>query len=180
MAYALTRAVRLYLTGRYPDDHRVPQGRASLSLLLDPDYRPGPTLVGVLEKAVLGRSLARLRLLAPEHHQALTSGVLTPGVAQRFWRRVQIEPSGCWRWTGSVQGGYGALRVGERYEAAHRVSYALEHGVLPAQVRHTCENPLCVNPAHLEGLGDYGHLPEGYQAALRALWQVLLEEANRV
>jgi hypothetical protein len=35
-------------------------------------------------------------------------------------------------------------------QLAHRVSWFLEHGKWPEQnILHTCDTPLCVNPAHL-------------------------------
>lgn len=68
-------------------------------------------------------------------------------VAVRFWRYV-VRGEGCWLWRGAVgSNGYGYL--GRR--GAHRVSYELNHGPIPRglQVRHDCDTPLCVNPAHL-------------------------------
>lgn len=77
-----------------------------------------------------------------------------------FWAKVNKNgPNGCWIWMGTLAthtGGYGIFdrrREGVRLaRRAHRVAYELLVGPVPEDrmLRHTCDNPPCVNPAHLE------------------------------
>lgn len=73
----------------------------------------------------------------------------------RFWRKVQKgQPDQCWLWTGGTQGsGYGQFYLAKREPiGAHRYSWMLHNGRdIPRgmHVMHSCDTPLCVNPAHL-------------------------------
>lgn len=44
-----------------------------------------------------------------------------------------------------------AFIEGDRNCKVHRVVFELCQGYLPPVVRHTCDNPLCLNPDHLKG-----------------------------
>ena len=73
-------------------------------------------------------------------------------LAERFRRSVSIgAPDECWEWQRSRVHGYGRIMVDGRIVGAHRASYILHKGPIPdgLHVRHTCDNPPCVNPAHL-------------------------------
>ncbi len=82
-------------------------------------------------------------------------------ILARFWPKVDkngpIHPvlgTECWLWTGPLQSnGYAKFSaLGEQW--AHRASYALLVGPIPAGlvIDHLCRNPICVRPNHLESV----------------------------
>jgi hypothetical protein len=84
----------------------------------------------------------------------------------RFWEKVNKdgpipahcpELGPCWVWTGASKqlpwnyGTLGGPKAGAAPKLAHRVSWELHCGSIPAGqlVLHKCDHPPCVNPAHL-------------------------------
>lgn len=56
-------------------------------------------------------------------------------------------------WSGHRnQRGYGQIRIGDRAQYAHRVSFVIANGEIPAGmvVDHVCRTPSCLAPRHLE------------------------------
>jgi hypothetical protein len=78
----------------------------------------------------------------------------------RFEERAgPLNERGCRPWLGSKDSqGYGILWMTsgpkrKKNALAHRLSYAMQRGEVSGRtvVMHKCDNPICVNPDHLEG-----------------------------
>lgn len=114
---------------------------------------------------------------------------------ERFHQKYQPVPwSGCWIWTSATkEHGYGVIGKGARKDGtikAHRLSYLIHKGDIPDGkiVMHLCNNPLCVNPDHLEAgtrkqnsqyMVYCGRLKLPDNKGEKASWSKITEEAAK-
>lgn len=87
--------------------------------------------------------------------------VLTRAEADRFWKKVRkAGDDECWEWTAcrtgaKMLGWYGRFALRKKRYYAHRVAWCLsrnwpmEYLTDRLAILHTCDNPICCNPAHL-------------------------------
>lgn len=78
-----------------------------------------------------------------------------PPLFDRLIRKIRVsEPSACWpHMTASTTSSmrYGTIKQGGKSYRAHRLMYSLcfPGDLAGLEILHTCDNPPCVNPAHL-------------------------------
>lgn len=77
----------------------------------------------------------------------------------------EIDPAtGCWNWMHAIDPtGYGRVKRSRRADMAHRVSYEMFVGAIPAGLHldHLCRNRRCVNPHHLEAVSQRTNILRG-------------------
>ena len=122
--------------------------------------------VGIIPDGRMVQTTCGNKMCVNPKHLILSHGrpdlVLNANDIQRFEPNVDKSggPEACWPWIGSkVATGstnkthvYGQFSLAGTQARAHRVAYALAHNIPTPkhlQVRHTCDNPICCNPAHL-------------------------------
>lgn len=76
---------------------------------------------------------------------------LTEKDRKRFWAKVERRDGECWPWLGAkTPEGRGRFMLRGKNVVAPRVAWAIANGSEPEMlVLHRCDNPNCVNPAHL-------------------------------
>lgn len=98
-------------------------------------------------------------------------------VQARFMKHVRVnEATGCWEWAGANDSrGYGKFWMAGRSQRAHRVAFRLWRGRAARKdmvLLHRCDNPCCVNPAHLKEGTQRTNVRDMW-AKGRAAWQMV-------
>lgn len=97
------------------------------------------------------------RFETPAPSQTVIMMFHTIETRRKLMDHSKVMPSGCREWQGASDSrGYGNIKSNRTTCRVHRVAYEIFNGVIPKEmvVRHTCDNPRCINYQHLK-LGTY-------------------------
>lgn len=98
-------------------------------------------------------------------------------------RSIPEPNSGCWLWTLSThEFGYGQMYFRGAVLRAHRLSYLAFKGAIAEGlvVRHTCNQPSCVNPDHLVSGTQRDNIHDAIRSGRFVFNPQMLSEATAV
>jgi hypothetical protein len=100
------------------------------------------------------RAVTRVRSRGRKMTTTTSADPIVTQAEARFWAKTDVRgPDECWPWMGAqASTGYGRYSVGRKPRPAHQVAWELRNGKpFPAGKVgcHECDNPKCVNPAHI-------------------------------
>jgi HNH endonuclease len=95
-----------------------------------------------------------------------TATAISPREMRWLFDKIDAPPRrpACWNWTGSRdRWGYALMRIDGKTRVIHRLVYEHFYGPVPPglELDHTCKNPSCVNPSHLEPVTHLENLLRG-------------------
>jgi hypothetical protein len=82
--------------------------------------------------------------------------VLSDADTSRFWSYVDKKgEADCWNWKAATSVGYGRFKLNGSNYLSHRIAFEIskhkiKHDNAVGIIRHSCDNPACCNPLHLE------------------------------
>jgi len=96
----------------------------------------------------------RQKQIPPFNSEFCLANGIDQNVINRFWEKI-VFPENlvdlCWYWNAAKIKKYGIFNFAGSTYRAHRFSYMMFKGAIREglEIRHTCNNPSCVNPFHL-------------------------------
>jgi hypothetical protein len=107
-------------------------------------------------------------------HDMLIINAVPKESIDRIFKKIKIDENGCWNWCGSLNRGYGEVRVNKKLYRTHRFMYAWLVDSIPSGkskdipvLDHICNNRACCNPAHLRLTSDTENILKGNGATAR-------------
>jgi hypothetical protein len=100
-----------------------------------------------------------------------------------FFEQKNINESNCWEWNGVINSGSGQLSVKGKRILAHRFSLQLHiKRIIPkgTEVRHMCNNPICINPEHLKEGTHYENMQDMVRSNRQAKGKFLSEKLTGI
>ena len=124
------------------------EAHVSVSLIQQIEYDSGDPKLSQLRALAKALKVREADLLRPGAELISVSPLYRERIRKKFFQGKSDE---CWIWRGAKREIYGVYQMDGDRCYPHRLVYAMEKPLMVNwDIDHTCRNPLCVNPSHLE------------------------------